>query len=64
MPITAGVIGDIDMGAILAAHDVTAERRGAAGLDGGHDAQLAEAQMAGFTRAIGGPLAAEDVRDL
>jgi hypothetical protein len=52
------------MGAILATRDVAAERCRAAGFDGRHDAQLAEAQMAGLTGAIGWPVAAEDIRNL
>jgi hypothetical protein len=64
MPIATGIVGDVDMGAVLAAHDVTAERGGAAGFDGGHDALLAEAQTASFTGAIRRTVGAEDIRDL
>ncbi len=52
------------MPAVLAAFDITAERGGAAGLDGGHDLELAEAEVAGMGRPEGGAVSAEDVRDL
>jgi len=51
--VAAGVVGDVDVGAVLAARDVASERCRAAGFDRRHDAQLAEAQVAGLTRAIG-----------
>ena len=43
--VAAGVIGDARVRAVIAALDMTAERRGAADLDRRHDAPLAEAQM-------------------
>ena len=52
MPIAARVVGDVEIRAVLAARDVAAERCRAAGLDRRHHAQLAEAQMAGLTRAM------------
>src|ERR1017187_9736034 len=64
MPVTAAVIGDLRVRAVLAAHDMAAESHGAAALDRRHHLQLAEADMTciGFTPS--GPVVAEDVRDL
>ncbi len=50
LPITgfahkAGVVGDLDMAAVVTALDVAAERRGAAVSDRRHDLELAEAEM-------------------
>src|ERR1700726_1680715 len=42
MPITAAVIGDLRVQAVLAAHDMAAESRRAAALDRRHHLQLAE----------------------
>ena len=64
MPIAAGVVGDARVRAVLAALDMTAERRGAADLDRRHDAPLAEAHMTLVGRAPGGAVAAEDIRHL
>ena len=64
MPIAAGVIGDVRVRALLAARDMPAESRRAAGLDGRHHLELAEAHMAGVGSAPGRPVGAEDVRDL
>jgi hypothetical protein len=52
------------MAAVLAGRDMPAERRGAAALDGGHDLQLAEAQVAGIGSTPGSAMGAEDIRDL
>ena len=52
------------MAARLAALDMAAESGGAAGLDGRHDLELAEAEMAGMGRPKGGTVSAEDVGDL
>ena len=52
------------MGAVLAAHDVAAKRCRAAGFDGRHHAELAQAQVASLMRAISRPGGAEDIRDL
>src|SRR5258708_9959449 len=51
MPITAAVIGDLRVLAVLAAHDMAAESYRAAALDRRHYLQLAETDMAsiGFT---------------
>jgi hypothetical protein len=62
--ITAGVVGDAHMRAILAALDMAAERRGAAALDGRHDLQLREAHMSGVGVAPCRTVAAEDIRHL
>ena len=64
VPITAGVVGDAQMRAILAAFDMTAQRRRSATLDRRHDLQLAEAHMAGMGRTPSQPTVAEDVRHL
>src|ERR1700724_1241146 len=45
MPITAAVIGDLRMQAVLAAHDMAAESHGAATLDRRHHLQLAETDV-------------------
>ena len=47
MAVTAGVVGDPDVAAVLAALDMAAELRRAAGLDRRHDHQLAQADVAG-----------------
>ena len=52
------------MGAVLAARQMTAERRSAALLDGLHHLQLREADMAGIGATPRRPVIAEDVRDL
>jgi hypothetical protein len=64
MPVAAGVVGDPPVPAVVAGLDVTAQRGGAAVLDGRHDLELAKAQMPGLGCAIRGPGAAEDVSDL
>ena len=52
------------MAAVLAALDVSAEGGGAAGLDGRHDLELGEADVAGMGRPPGGSVTTEDVGDL
>jgi len=52
------------MPAVVAGFNVTAQRSGAAILDGRHDLELAEAEMPGVGCPIGGPCATEDVGDL
>jgi len=69
LPITnrahkAGIVRDLAVRALLAARDMTAERRRAAVLDRRHYLQLAEADMAGIGPAPRRAVAAEDVRDL
>src|SRR5690606_1046643 len=62
--VTAAVIGDTPMSAVLAGLDVTAERRSPALLDRRHDLELLEAEMPSMGGSIGGPRAAEDIGDL
>lgn len=50
--------------AFVAAGDVAAELGGAAGLDGGHHLQLAQAQMAGVGQAEGLAVGGQDVGHL
>src|SRR5579863_4907527 len=64
MAIAAGVIGDERVVALLAAHDMAAERRRATALDRRHDLELAEAHMAGIGFTPCRAMAAEDIRDL
>ena len=66
MPVAATVVGDdrVTAGVVLTARNVTAERRGAAALDGTHDFQLAEAHVAAVGITPSGTVIAEDVRDL
>ncbi len=52
------------MPAVLAALEMATEGGSAAGLDGRHDLELAEADMAGMGRPPGGPVSAQDVGDL
>src|ERR687897_3643267 len=59
-----GVVGDLGMGTVLAASDVAAERHRSAALDGAHHLELAEADVTGVGGTPGGPVVAEDVRDL
>jgi hypothetical protein len=58
------VIGDLRVQAVLAAHDMAAESRGAAALDRRHNLQLAEADMTGIGFTPCRAMVAEDVRDL
>ena len=69
LPITgfahkAGVVGDLDMLALLAAQDVPAQRCGAAALDRRHHLELFEAHMAGIGLAPCRTMRAEDIREL
>ena len=64
MPVAAGVVGDVRVRALLAARDMSAERRRAAALDRRHHLQLAEAHMAGIGLTPRRSMAAEDIRDL
>jgi hypothetical protein len=64
MAVSAGVVGDAAVAAILAALDMTAEGSRAAVLDGRHHLELAEAHMPGIGLAPSGAMAMEDVRDL
>ena len=64
VPVAARVVGDLVGAAALAAQDVSAQRRGAALLDGRHDLELAQAQVPALRLAPGRPVGAEDVGDL
>ena len=61
MPIAAGVVRDAQVCAVLAAFDMTAQRRCSAALNRRHDLELAEAGMGGTPSR---PAVAEDVRHL
>src|SRR5712672_4002806 len=64
MPVTAAVIGDLRVQAVLAAHDMAAESRRAAALDRRHHLQLAKADVTVISFTPSGPMVAEDIRDL
>ena len=64
VPVTAGVVGDAQVRAVLAAFDMAAQRRRSAALDRRHDLQLAEAHMAGMGRTPSRPAVAENIRHL
>jgi hypothetical protein len=64
VPVAAGVVGDAQVRAVLAAFDMPAQRRGSAALDRRHDLQLAKADVAGMRRTPSRPAVAEDVRHL
>jgi hypothetical protein len=64
VPVAAGIVGHAGLTAILAALDMAAERRCPAHLDRRHDAALSGSQAAGPIGAIGGTMAAEDIRHL
>ena len=64
VPVAAGVVGDAQVRAVLAALDMTAQRRRSAALDRRHDLELAEAHMAGMRGTPSRPAVAEDVRHL
>src|ERR1700724_616530 len=69
LPITgsahkAAVVGDRCVGTVLAACDMSAQRRRAAALDGAHHLELEQAHVTAVGVTPRGPVAAEDVRDL
>lgn len=64
MAVAAGVVGEAGMGAVLASLDMAAERRGTAGLNGRHNAELRRAHMPGTRRTPRLAVAAEDIRHL
>jgi len=64
VPVAAGVVADAPVRAVLAAFDMTAQRRRSAAFDRRHDLELAEAHMAGMGRTPSRPAMAEDVRHL
>jgi len=64
MPVSAGVVGDERVRAVLAAQDMAAEGCGAAALDRTHHLELLEAHMAGISSTPCRTMAAENIRDL
>jgi hypothetical protein len=62
--VTAGVVGNAGLTAIIAALDIAAERRGPANLNRRHDAALSGSQATGLIGAVGGTMGAEDIRHL
>ena len=52
------------MSGVLAARDVSAQRRRAAALDGAHHLELEQADVTAVGLTPRGPVVAEDVRDL
>ena len=64
MRVTAAVVGDAAVAAVLAALDVAAEGGGATGLDRRHDLELLQAQLSGMVDPVSGPGSTEDVGDL
>jgi len=64
MPVTARVVGDLGLRAGTAAQRVAAQRRAATTLDGRHDLELAETEVAVLSMAPSRPVGAEDIRDL
>ena len=64
MPVAAGVVGDAQVDAVLAALDMTAQRHRSAALDRRHDLELAEAHMAGIGGTPSRPAMAENVGHL
>ena len=64
MPVAAAVVDDLRARAVIAPRDMPAESRRAAALDRRHHLQLAEADVASIGFTPGGPVVAEDVRDL
>ena len=64
VPVTAGVIGDAGMCAVLAGFDMSPERRRAAKPDRRHDAALYTTHMAVIDRTISLTMEAKDIRHL
>src|SRR5246127_2897412 len=66
MPVAAGVVRDLRMAArrVLAARDISAERRRATALDRTHHLQLVEAHMPAVGLTPSWTVIAENVRDL
>ena len=63
VPVSVGVVGDVDVFAGLAAQRVSSQRRAAALLDGRHDLELAQAYVATPCVPPSRAVDAEDVRD-
>ena len=62
--VAAGIVGDAFVRTVLAALDVSAERRGPTGLDRRHHLQLGKTQMASVGLAPRRAMGAKDVGDL
>jgi len=63
MAITARIVGDMLMRAVLAPCNMPAKRCRAAALDCAHDLQLIEADMARIRRPPGSTMGTENIRD-
>jgi len=61
VPITAGIIGDAGVLAVLTALNMTAERGSATNLDCRHDTSLGEVQVTGVSRGPRLTVAAENI---
>src|SRR5271169_1394236 len=61
--VAAGVVGDLAVLTGATAQDMAAQGRAAALLDGGHDLELADAQVAAVDPPIGRSVSLEDVGD-
>src|SRR5450432_2080993 len=64
MPVAAAIVGNDSVCAALAARHMTAERRGAAALDGTHHLHLVEADVTDVGTTPRRSVVAEDIRDL
>ena len=64
MAVAAGVIRNIRMRTLRAAQHMSTQRCAAALLDGGHDLELAEAQVRVLSVSPGWPMGTENIRDL
>jgi hypothetical protein len=64
MAITARVIGDLGMVTGMAAQHMSSQRRAAALFDGGHDLELAYAQVTLLSVPPSRSVGAEDIRHL
>ena len=62
--IAAGVVGDPEIAAVIAAIDVAAQRRRPAVLNRRHHLQLGEAQTPGLSETVAGTHGPEDIGDL
>ncbi len=64
VPVAAGVVGDTQMAAVVAALDMAAERGRPAVHDRRHDLELVQAQVPGMGGPVGWAGSSEDVGDL
>ena len=62
--VAAGVVGDPEVAAVIAAIDVAAQRRRPAALNRRHHLQLGEAQTPGLGETVAGTHGPEDIGDL